>query len=110
MTTKLTTKQAIEKVLAGKRKPMNVGAIAEAGIPLTALAGATPKQVFYSVLYSESKKADGLVVQTGPAVSSSSAPGARRRRRSPAGAPEPPRAGRAQGRRGPRRGVAGDRP
>jgi hypothetical protein len=28
------------------------------------LKGKTPGQIFYSVLYSESKKADGLVVQT----------------------------------------------
>jgi HB1, ASXL, restriction endonuclease HTH domain len=62
----MTTKQAIEHVLAGRRKPMSVPAIIAAGVPLaTTLKGKTPGQVFYSVLYSESKKADGLVVQTG---------------------------------------------
>jgi hypothetical protein len=62
----MTTKQAIEAVLTGKRKPMRVPAIIAAGAPLaTSLKGKTPGQVFYSVLYAESKKADGLVVQTG---------------------------------------------
>jgi hypothetical protein len=62
----MTTKQAIEAVLTGKRKPMRVPAIIAAGVPLaTSLRGKTPGQVFYSVLYAESKKADGLVVQTG---------------------------------------------
>jgi HB1, ASXL, restriction endonuclease HTH domain len=62
----MTTKQAIEHVLAGRRTPMRVPAIIEAGVPLaTTLKGKTPGQVFYSVLYSEAKKADGLVVQTG---------------------------------------------
>jgi hypothetical protein len=62
----VNTKQAIEKVLAGRRKPMRVPQIIEAGIPLaTSLRGKTPGQTFYSVLYSESKRADGLVVQTG---------------------------------------------
>jgi hypothetical protein len=39
---KLTTKAAIEKVLAGKRK-MTVAQIADAAIPLTALKGKTPQ-------------------------------------------------------------------
>ena len=65
MTSKLTTKQAIEQVLTGKRNPMTVGEIAEAAIPLTALTGKTPKQTFYSVLYGEAKKTDGLVVKAG---------------------------------------------
>jgi hypothetical protein len=56
----MTTKQAIEKVLAGKRSGMRVPAIIEAGVPLaTSLKGATPGQTFYSVLYAESKKDDG---------------------------------------------------
>jgi HB1, ASXL, restriction endonuclease HTH domain len=60
----MTTKQAIEKVLKGNRRGMRVPAIIEAGVPLaTSLKGQTPGQTFYSVLYSESKKADGLVVQ-----------------------------------------------
>ena len=43
---------------------MRVPEIIEAGVPLaTSLRGKTPGQTFYSVLYSESKRADGLVVQ-----------------------------------------------
>jgi len=62
----MTTKQAIQKVLTGKRKPMRVPQIIEAGVPLArSLTGKTPGQTFYSVLYSESKKPNGLVVQTG---------------------------------------------
>jgi HB1, ASXL, restriction endonuclease HTH domain len=60
----VNTKQAIEKVMSGKRRPMRVPEIIAAGVPLaTSLKGKTPGQTFYSVLYSESKKADGLVVQ-----------------------------------------------
>jgi hypothetical protein len=66
MTSKLTTKRAIEHVLTGQRKPMTVAEITEAALPLTSLKGATPKQVFYSVLYSENRKADGLVTKVGP--------------------------------------------
>ena len=47
----MTTKQAIEQVMTGKRKPMTVAQIAETAIPLSNLHGATPKQVIYSVLY-----------------------------------------------------------
>lgn len=61
----MTTKQAIEQVLAGRRKPMRVPAIIEAAVPLSNLRGKTPGQVVYSVLYTEAKRADGLVVQTG---------------------------------------------
>jgi HB1, ASXL, restriction endonuclease HTH domain len=62
----MTTKQAIEKVLTGRRKPMRVPEIIKAAVPLaTGLKGKTPGQVVYSLLYSESKKPDGLVVQTG---------------------------------------------
>jgi hypothetical protein len=62
----MTTKEAIEKVLRGRRKPMRVPDIIEAAVPLaTNLNGRTPGQTIYSVLYSESKRADGLVVQTG---------------------------------------------
>lgn len=64
-TTKLSTKQAIEQVLTGKRNPMTVQEIFEAAHPLTALKGKFPKQTFYSVLYSENKKADGLVTKVG---------------------------------------------
>lgn len=61
----MTTKQAIEQVLAGRRKPMRVPEIIEQGVPLaTSLKGKTPGQTFYSVLYSESKR-PGLVVQAG---------------------------------------------
>ena len=34
-------------------------------MPLSNLRGKTPGQVIYSVLYTEAKRADGLVVQTG---------------------------------------------
>ena len=62
----MTTKQAIEHVLTGKRKGLRVPEIIEQGVPLaTSHKGKTPGQTFYSVIYSESKKADGLVVQTG---------------------------------------------
>lgn len=55
-----------EKVLEGKRKPMRVPEIIKQGVPLaTSLTGKTPGQTFYSTLYAESKKPDGLVVQTG---------------------------------------------
>jgi hypothetical protein len=62
-TSKLSTKQAIEKVLTGKRNPMRVPDIIKEGVPLTALKGKTPGQTFYSVLYAEAKKPDGLVTQ-----------------------------------------------
>jgi hypothetical protein len=63
----MTKKQAIGAVLTGKRKPMRSSRRSSpAGVPLaTSLKGKTPGQVFYSVLYSEAKKPDGLVVQTG---------------------------------------------
>jgi HB1, ASXL, restriction endonuclease HTH domain len=61
---KVNTKAAIEHVLKGKRKGMRVPEIIAAGVPLaTNLKGRTPRQTFYSVLYSEAKKADGLVIQ-----------------------------------------------
>jgi hypothetical protein len=59
----VTTKQAIEQAMAGKRKPTPVAEIAEAAIPLSNLRGATPKQVIYSILYSENKRPDGLVTR-----------------------------------------------
>jgi hypothetical protein len=59
----MTTKQAIEHVLSGSKKPMRVPEIIAAGVPLTNLKGATPGQTFYSILYAENKKPDGLVVQ-----------------------------------------------
>jgi hypothetical protein len=61
----MTTKQIIEQVLSGKRRPMRVPQIITACAPLRdpELRGKTPGQQFYSVLYSESKKPDGLVVQ-----------------------------------------------
>jgi hypothetical protein len=56
----LTTKQSIERVLTGRRKPMSVGEIFEQAFPLTTgLKGRTPKQTYYSILYGEAKKADG---------------------------------------------------
>lgn len=65
MTKHLTTKAAIEKVLTDSGKPMTVAEITEAALPLTNLKGKTPKQVFYSVLYGENKKKDGVVVKAG---------------------------------------------
>ena len=62
----MTAKQAIEKVLTGRRKPVRAPTIIREAVPLaTSLKGQTPGQTMYSVLYSEAKKADGLVVQTG---------------------------------------------
>jgi HB1, ASXL, restriction endonuclease HTH domain len=62
----VNTKEAIAHVLKGKRKPMRVPEIIADAVPLaTSLNGKTPGQTIYSVLYGESKKADGLVVQTG---------------------------------------------
>lgn len=65
MTDKLATRQAVEQVLTRKRKPMRVPAIIEAAVPISRLGGKTPGQTIYSLRYAESKKADGLVVQTG---------------------------------------------
>jgi hypothetical protein len=46
----MSTKQAIEQVLKGRRRGMRVPEIIEAGVPLaTSLKGATPGQTFYSV-------------------------------------------------------------
>jgi len=60
----MNTKQAIEQVLTGKSKGMRVPEIIKAGLPLaTGLKGKTPGQTFYSTLYAENKKADGLVTQ-----------------------------------------------
>jgi hypothetical protein len=62
----MTTKAAIEHVLKGKRQPMGVPAVIEQAVPLaTGLKGKTSGQVIYSVLYTESRRPDGLVVQTG---------------------------------------------
>lgn len=44
---------------------MRVPEIIEAGVPLSNLKGRTPGQTFYSVLYAESKRGDGLVTQVG---------------------------------------------
>ena len=60
MTEKLTTRAAIEHVLTGKRKPMSVPAISDAAMPLTALAGKTPKQTFYSIVHSEKRRPDSV--------------------------------------------------
>jgi hypothetical protein len=61
---KLSTKAAITQVLSGSKKLMTVTQIADAAIPLTALAGKTPKQTVYSILYAENKKPDGLWQRT----------------------------------------------
>lgn len=60
----LSTKDAIARVLADNGKPMMVSQIFEAAMPLTNLSGATPKQTFYSILYAENKKPDGLFKRT----------------------------------------------
>jgi len=53
----MTTKEAIEQTLKGKRRGMRVPAIIESAVPLaTGLNGNTPGQTIYSVLYAESKK------------------------------------------------------
>lgn len=45
----MSTRQAIESVLTGKRNPMRVPEIIAAGVPLaTSLKGKTPGQTFYS--------------------------------------------------------------
>lgn len=62
---KLTTKQAIEQVMKGKRRPMTVAAIFEAAYPLTGLKGLTPKQTFYGALYGEAQRQDGIVERVG---------------------------------------------
>jgi HB1, ASXL, restriction endonuclease HTH domain len=60
----VSTKEAIEHVMKGKRRPMKVADIISAGLPLAkSLKGKTPRQTFYSVIYSEAQKVDGLVVQ-----------------------------------------------
>jgi hypothetical protein len=59
----LTTRQSIEHVMKGKRRPMSVGEIFEQAFPLTELRGRHPKQGYYSLLYSEKAKENGLVVQ-----------------------------------------------
>jgi hypothetical protein len=43
MSSTVTTKQAIEQVMTGKRKPMTVAEIAEAAIPLSNLRGRDPE-------------------------------------------------------------------
>jgi HB1, ASXL, restriction endonuclease HTH domain len=68
MTEKLTTRAAIEHVFNGKRKPISVPAIFEEAFPLTGLAGQTPKQTFYSIIHSEKRRPDGVVVQVGPGL------------------------------------------
>jgi HB1, ASXL, restriction endonuclease HTH domain len=61
---KVNTKQAIEQVLTGRRKPMKVSDLIAAALPLaTSLNGKTPKQTLYSVIYGEAKKPVGLVTQ-----------------------------------------------
>ena len=59
-TTSSSTKQAIEKVLTGRRKPMTVAEIAEAVVPVTNLDGKTPKQSLVK------KAGDGGVLKLNP--------------------------------------------
>ncbi|MGZ4334995.1 MAG: winged helix-turn-helix domain-containing protein [Gaiellaceae bacterium] len=65
MAEKLTTKAAIERVLAAADTPMKVPEIIEGAVPLTGLSGKTPGQTVYSVLYAEAKKPDGLFARVG---------------------------------------------
>lgn len=60
----LTAKAAIVKVLTDAGKPMGVPEIIKKAVPLTALAGETPGQTIYSVLYQENKKSDGAFMRT----------------------------------------------
>jgi hypothetical protein len=62
---KLTTRAAIEKVLADNGGKMKVPAIVAAAVPLTALGGKTPGQTIYSVLYAEAKKPNAVFKRTG---------------------------------------------
>jgi hypothetical protein len=60
----MTSSEAIVKVLEGKRTPMTALAITEAGFPLTTgLAGKDPRHTFYSNLFKESRRPDGLIVR-----------------------------------------------
>ena len=60
MAEKLTTKAAVERVLAAAARPMKVSEIIELAVPLTGLSGKTPGQTVYSVLYAEARKPGGL--------------------------------------------------
>jgi len=62
---KLTTREAIQKVLAEDGAKMKVKDIIEAAVPLTALGGKTPGQTIYSVLYGEAKKPTSIFKRTG---------------------------------------------
>lgn len=59
----MTLKAAVETAMKGRRKAMTVNEIAEAALPLAELKGKTPKQQVYSILYTENRKADGLVTR-----------------------------------------------
>jgi HB1, ASXL, restriction endonuclease HTH domain len=63
--TKLTAREAITKVLAQHGGAMKVPEIIKAAVPLTGLAGKTPGQTIYSVLYAEAKKPGSVFKQTG---------------------------------------------
>ncbi len=65
MSKKLTTRQAIVKVMTDNGKAMKAPEIIAAGVKLTALSGKTPGQTFYSILYSEAKKQNGIVKRSG---------------------------------------------
>ena len=49
----------------GGKMKMKVKEIIEAAVPLTALAGKTPGQAVYSVLYTEAKRPGSVFKQTG---------------------------------------------
>jgi hypothetical protein len=61
----VTTRIAIERVLAAVNRPMKVREIIDTAVPLTKLSGKTPGQTVYSVLYAEARKPDGLFERVG---------------------------------------------
>jgi hypothetical protein len=62
----MTGREAIEKILTGKRNPMPASEIAEQAAKIaTGLKGKTPKATLAALLYTEAKKDDGLVVKSG---------------------------------------------
>jgi hypothetical protein len=61
----LTTKQAIEQVMKGKRRPMKVREVIDAAVPVSGLARQDPGPGDLQRAHTEAKRPDGLVVQTG---------------------------------------------
>ena len=61
----MTTRESIQHVMRKRRRPMTVAEIFEAAYPLTELRAKHPKGVYYSVLYGEARRPDGVVTRTG---------------------------------------------